>query len=47
MNLLCAVLIHLWVAGWMIAMARAYMKSRLAAMPLTVREFPDPGVSSR
>jgi|GEM_PF-6402908 len=34
MNLLCAVLIHLWAAGWLLAMARAYRKTRtLAAVP--------------
>jgi hypothetical protein len=31
MNLVSAVLVHLWVAGWAVAAVRAGMKARAAA----------------
>jgi hypothetical protein len=35
MNLIGAMLVSLWVAGWMIAMVRAGLKARVAALAET------------
>ena len=49
MNLMGAVLVHLWVAGWAFAVVRASLKARAAEVAASSRAaaFPDSGITNR
>ena len=47
LNLFAAVLIHLWLAGWLLAMARAAWKSRLPVPAHDPVATPAPGIAGR
>jgi hypothetical protein len=40
MNLMSAVLVNLWVAGWAVAMLRAALQARAAEIAVSSREKP-------